>query len=75
MQLADTGFADPQHLADFLEVQFFVVIQRQDQSLTLRQIGNRVRQRALETFVFQVTRRLKMCTCAVLMQPLVFAVL
>ncbi|MCY1433367.1 hypothetical protein D9M71_493940 [compost metagenome] len=75
MQLADAGFADAQHLADFLEVQLFVVIQGQDQSFAFRQVGDRIGQCRLEPFILQIARRFQRGIGAVLMQPLMLAVL
>ncbi|MCY1178910.1 hypothetical protein D9M73_192840 [compost metagenome] len=57
MQLADPRLADTQHLTDFLQVQFFVVIQRQHQALTLGQVRDGIGQRGLEAFFFQIMGR------------------
>ncbi|MCY1433460.1 hypothetical protein D9M71_494880 [compost metagenome] len=53
MQLADPRFADAQHLADLLQIQLFVVIQRQHQPFTLRQLADGLGQGGLKTLVLQ----------------------
>src|SRR5690606_9498535 len=40
VDLADAGFTDAEHRANFLQVQFLVVVERHHQPLTLRQAGN-----------------------------------
>ncbi|MCY1434831.1 hypothetical protein D9M71_509060 [compost metagenome] len=75
MQLADARLADTQDLTDFLEVQLFVVVQRQHQALTLRQVGDSLGQGSLEALLLQAARRFDLATGAILMQPFVLAVL
>lgn len=68
MQLAHTRLADSQHLPNFLQVQFFVVIQRQHQLLALGQVGNGINQGLLKAFVFEIAKRLRMETRGVFLQ-------
>src|SRR5690606_32174542 len=75
VQLADPGFADPQYLADFLQIQFFVVIQRQDQAFALRQLGDGVGQRRLESLVLQAVQGPAVTAADILVQAAMLAVL
>ncbi len=75
MQLAHTRLADPQHLTDFLQIQFFVVIQRQHQLFTLGQVGDGVGQRLLKTFILEITERLRVETGSVFLELAMIAFL
>ncbi len=53
MDLTDTGLTDTQHLANLLQIQFFIVVQRQHELLALGQCGDGGRQLTAEHVVLQ----------------------